>query len=136
MTPVLVDTGFLVALFDPADALAASAASYLKAHRHQLVATTAPVIEASFFLGPGTKADLLAWIRRGGMEVVEVPATAYAQLEMTLRKYSDQEIDFADAALVWLAGETGANQVLTVDRKDFEIFRLKGGKRFEVIDWF
>ena len=136
MTPVLVDTGFLVALFDPTDALAASAANYLKAHRHQLVATTATVVEASFFFPPKAKADLLAWIRRGGMAVLDVPADAYAQLEMTLRKYSDQDIDFADAALIWLAGETGAAQVLTVDRKDFEIFRLKGGKRFEVIDWF
>jgi predicted nucleic acid-binding protein len=136
MTPVLVDTGFLVALFDPADALAAPAASYLKAHRHRLVATTAIVVEACFFLRPRAKADLLAWIRRGGMAVLDVPADAYAQLELTLRKYSDQDIDFADAALIWLAGETGATQVLTVDRKDFEIFRLKGGKRFDVVDWF
>jgi uncharacterized protein len=136
MTPVLVDTGFLVALFDPADALAAPAARYLKGHKHQLVSTTATVVEACFFLQPRTKADLLAWIRRGGMAVLDVPAQAYAQLEMILRKYSDQEIDFADVALVWLAGETGATQVLTVDRKDFEVFRLKGGKRFEVIDWF
>lgn len=136
MTPVLADTGFLVALFDPADALAGSAAMYLKDHRHRLVATTANVVEACFFLAPKAKADLLAWIRRGGLSVVDVPGEAYAQLEMTLRKYADQEIDFADAALIWLAGETGATQVLTVDRKDFEIFRLKGGKRFEVIDWF
>ena len=101
MTPVLADTGFLVALFDPADALAAPAANYLKAHRHRLVATTATVVEACFFLTPRAKADLLAWIRRGGMAVLDVPAAAYAQLG-----------------------------------KDFEIFRLKGGKRFEVIDWF
>ena len=136
MTPVLVDTGFLVALFDPGDSLAARAASYLKAHRHPLAATTATIVEASFFLRPGAKAELLAWVRRGGMAILEVPVAAYAQLETTLRKYSDQEIDFADAALIWLAGETGARQVLTVDRQDFEIFRLKGGRRFDVIEWF
>jgi predicted nucleic acid-binding protein len=136
MTPVLVDTGFLVALFDPADRLSASAASYLKDHRHPLATTTAIVVEASFFLRAVAKAELLAWVRRGGMSILEVPVSDYAQLEMTLRKYSDQEIDFADAALIWLAGETGANKVLTVDRKDFEIFRLKGGRRFEVIKWF
>jgi hypothetical protein len=136
MTPALVDTGFLVALFDPSDALAASAANYLKAHRHRLVATTAIVVETCFFLQPAAKADLLAWIRRGGMAVIDIPAAAYAQLEATLRRYSDQDIDFADAALVWLAGETGATQILTVDRKDFQILRLKGGKRFQLIDWF
>jgi predicted nucleic acid-binding protein len=135
MTPVLVDSGFLVALFDPGDSLAASAASYLKDHKHPLASTTATVVEAGFFLRPAAKAELLAWIRRGGMSILDVPVSAYAQLEMTLRKYADQDIDLADAALIWLAGETGAHQVLTVDRKDFEIFRLKGGRRFEVIEW-
>ena len=42
------------------------------------------------------------------MSVFETPVEAYAQLEITLRKYSDRDIDFADAALVWLANETGA----------------------------
>lgn len=62
--------------------------------------------------------------------------SAYAQLELTLRKYADQEIDFVDAALVWLANETGARHNLTVDKTDFSILRLKGGKRFELIDWY
>ena len=135
MTTVLVDTGFLVALFDPADALASHAATYLKEHRHPLATTTAVIVETCFFLAPDAKADLLAWTRRGGMAVLEVPVAAYAQLEATLRKYSDQEIDLADATLLWLAGETGAARILTVDRTDFAIFRLKGGKRFEIIDW-
>jgi predicted nucleic acid-binding protein len=136
VTKVLVDTGFLVALFDPADLLAAPAANYLKGHKHSLATTTAVVVEACFFLSPGGKADLLAWLRRGAVAVLDVPVAAYMQLETTLRKYSDQEIDFADAALVWLAGEMGTTRVLTVDRTDFEVFRVKGSKRFEVIDWY
>lgn len=136
MRKVLVDTGFLVALFDPADSLAAAAASYLKEHRHPLATTTAVVVEACFFLSPAGKADLLAWIRRGAVSVLDVPVAAYAQLEATLRKYSDQEIDFADAALIWLAGEMATLRILTVDRTDFDVFRLKGTRRFERIDWY
>ncbi len=136
MTRVLVDTGFVVALFDPADSLAAPAASYLRQHKHPLATTTAVVVEACFFLSPGGKADLLAWLRRGAVSVVEVPVAAYALLESTFRKYSDQEIDFADAALIWFAGETAATRILTVDRTDFELFRIKGTRRFEVVDWY
>lgn len=136
MTPVLVDTGLLVALFDPGDVLAASAATYLKEHRHPLVTPSAVIVESCFFLRPRAKAELLTWVRRGGTSVIDVPVTAYAQLELTIRKYADQQVDFADAALVWLAGECGASQILTVDRRDFQILRLKGGKRFELIDWF
>ncbi len=136
MTPVLVDTGFLVALFKPTDALAAHAARYLKAHVHPLATVSAAIVEACFFLKPMAKAELLTWIRRNGLSVVDVPIIAYAFLEDTLRKYADQEIDYVDAALVWLANETGARRILTADRTDFEILRLKGGKRFELIDWY
>ena len=136
MTPVLVDTGFLVALFDPTDDLATPAARYLKQHRHPLATVSAAVVEACFFLRPMLKADLLTWIARGGISVVEAPVSAYAQLGLTLRKYADQDLDFADSALVWLANETGARRILTVDRTDFSILRLKNGKRFDPIGWF
>lgn len=136
MRAVLVDSGFLVALFDPADHLAASAARYLKEHPHSLATVSATVVESCFFLDTARKVELLTWIRRGGASIVEVPTSAYAQLELTLRKYADQDIDVADAALIWLANETGARRILTTDRTDFEIFRLKGAKHFELIDWF
>ena len=136
MTPILADTGFLVALFDPSDTLAAPAARYLEEYLHPLAATAATVVESCFFLPPQAKVELLTWIRRGGVSVADVPVSAYAQLELILRKYADQKIDFADAALIWLAGETGASRILTVDHKDFTIFRLKGGKRFTLINWF
>lgn len=136
MTPVLLDTGFLVALFRPADTFAAPAALYLQDHKHALATVSAAVVEACFFLKPTAKVELLTWIRREGISIVEVPVSAYAQLQLTLRKYADQEIDFVDAALVWLANETGARRILTLDRTDFEMLRLKGGKRFELVNWF
>jgi hypothetical protein len=42
---------------------------------------------------------------------------------------------FVDCALVWLAGRVNCRRILTLDRKDFEIFRLPGNKRFEIIEW-
>ena len=51
-------------------------------------------------------------------------------------KYASRKLDLADAALVWLAGESGLRRILTVDRADFSAFRIKGGKRFELIGWY
>ena len=42
---------------------------------------------------------------------------------------------FADAALVWLAEQTGNRAILTVDETDFRRFRLKSGARFELVEW-
>jgi len=133
---VLVDTGFLVALFHPADRLAPSARAYLRKHRHPL-ATVAPVIvETCFFLSRPEKSDLLAWAQRGGLAVVDAPVEAYAELAAIIGRYTDREVDLADAALIWLANEGGQTRILTVDVRDFSAYRLKRGKRFEQIAWF
>jgi predicted nucleic acid-binding protein len=52
-----------------------------------------------------------------------------------MERYRERDIDFADAALVWLAEQSGQHAILTVDEGDFSRFRLKGGKRFRLVDW-
>lgn len=136
MRRVLADTGFLVALFHPADRLAPAARAYLRNHRHPL-ATVAPVIvETCFFLSRPEKADLLAWAQRGGIAVTDVPVEAYAELAAIIGRYADRDVDLADAALIRLADASGQNRILTVDARDFSAYRLKRGKRFEQIAWY
>ena len=97
MTRILADTGFLVALFHPADRLAPSARSYLSTHRHPL-ATVAPVIvETCFFLSGAEKAELLDWAQRGGVAVVETPIESYTEIAAIITRYADRDIDLADA---------------------------------------
>ncbi len=67
---------------------------------------------------------------------MDVPVAAYPALARTITKYADQDVDLADAALVWLAEQSGLRRILTVDRADFSLFRLKGGKRFDLLAWF
>lgn len=135
MKKVLVDTGFLAALFRRNDRQRAAARDYLIAHRHPLMTASAVIVEACFFLDPRGKGDLLQWVQRGGIAVVDIPVAAYASIEVLIRKYADRDIDFTDAALVWLALESGLREILTVDEKDFIVFRLKAGKRFDIVPW-
>jgi len=132
---VLADTGFLVALYRPSDRAHSAAWSYLRTHQHPLATVSAVIVEACFFLAPSAKLSLLAWVRKGALAVFETPVAAYEELERLLQKYRDLDLDFADAALLWLANESGARAILTVDRRDFQILRLRGNRRFEVIDW-
>jgi predicted nucleic acid-binding protein len=64
-----------------------------------------------------------------------VPPEAYPDLSRTMERYRERDIDFADAALVWLAERTGHRAILTVDDTDFQRFRLRGGARFELVKW-
>ena len=123
MTSVLVDTGFLVSLFRPADRLRAQARACLQMNRHPLITVTSVIVETCFFLDAAGKGRLLEWVERGALDVADVPVSAY------------RKIDFADAALVWLAEQSGCRAILTVDLRDFGVYRLKGGKRFELVKW-
>ena len=136
MDRVLVDSGYLIALGRARDSLHPNADRFLSTFRGSLFTVSAVIVESCFFMAAKAKAHLLDWIGEGSLSVVEVPPAAYPDLGATIRKYGDREVDFADAALVWLAEESGVRAILTVDQRDFSIFRLKGGKRFRLIDWF
>lgn len=40
-------------------------------------------------------------------------------------------MDLADASLVLLASHIGIREILTVDRRDFEVYRLLDGREIE-----
>lgn len=135
MDRLLVDTGFLVAYGRANDPLHAKAGSFLKHFSGGLVTVAAVIVESCFFLNVQAKQRLLEWAHEESLSVVDVPVAAYPDLSITLGKYGNRKIDLADAALIWLAEETGLRGILTVDHGDFSVFRLRGGKRFELIDW-
>jgi predicted nucleic acid-binding protein len=93
------------------------------------------VVETSFFLDARAKVHLLDLVQSGRIRSMELPTTAFANIAAIIDKYADRDIDFADAALVWLADQSGCRSILTVDLRDFGVYRLKGGKRFEVVKW-
>ncbi len=98
--------------------------------------TVAPVIvETCFFLSSTEKAELLDWTRRGGIAVLETPVESYAEIAAIIARYAERDIDLADAALIWLANASGQHRILTVDEHDFSAYRLKQGKRFDLVKW-
>ena len=135
MDRLIADTGFLVAFGRAADPLHQKATSFLRGYAGGLVTVAPVIVEASFFLTPHAKLRLIDWITSGGITVVDVPVSSYPDLRVTIAKYADRDIDFADAALVWLATQAGVHRILTTDEADFGIYRLKGGQRFELVNW-
>lgn len=136
MPRLVVDTGFLVALYLRGDSLHEQAVQFLQNSRAPLLTVSPVVVEACHFLNTRGKVELLKWIEKGGLSVAELPIDAYQVLAVHLEKYADLDIDLADAALIWLAELVGELQILTVDRRDFAAFRMKGRKRFDLVQWY
>jgi len=133
---MLVDTGFIVALYIRRDKLHQHALEYLKNNQQTLITVAPVIVESCYFLDAKAKTALLNWVTLGGIKVIDIPLPAYDAISQTIEKYADRDIDFTDASLVWLANEYKQSKILTVDKTDFSIYRLKNNTRFKLIEWY
>ena len=136
MKSVWVDSGFLVALGIESDPRHAAARTFLHGFTGRMLVPEPVVVETCCFLSAAGKVRLLDWVRKLPRAVHAVPPQAYPELSAILTRYAGLDLDFADAALVWLADKTGCRSILTVDVRDFSAIRLAKGRRFELEKWY
>src|SRR5438128_6915144 len=124
---VVLDSGPLIALFDAGDSYHGRALEFVRQARAELVSTMAAVTEAMYVLEGSLLArkNLLAWIRDGGLSLIEPDAGDFGRMIELLEKYADLPMDFTDAVVVVLCERLGTNRVASVDRH-FAIYRYKG----------
>jgi predicted nucleic acid-binding protein len=125
---VLVDTGPLVALLDPSDRQRARIrAAFGALDRAELVTTEAVVTEVSYLLDFSVEAQaaLQTLLAAGRPRVVPIEQDERRALAEMMTKYRSLPMDYADATLVQLATRLGTMRVLTLDRRDFNVYRVR-----------
>ena len=128
---ILVDTGPLVALFDPKDGQHARCVKALKRIQEPL-STTIPVLtEAFHMLGPESVGSdrLREFVEKGGLSIWFFNRPALTRAFELMEIYADHPMDLADASLVVSAELLGTRKVFTVDRRDFETYKVRRGHR-------
>lgn len=139
MRNILLDAGPLIATFSPTDIHRAEVEEKLAALARtgcRLLTTWPCVVEASHLLAQPRRFELLKWIERGGVLVYPFEPVHLGDMVRWMERYSAParyEMDFADASLYWLAVDTGVTSILTIDRKDFERYRLPDGRSFQIV---
>ena len=128
MRSVLVDAGPLIALADRSDRHHRRVATYLRRFEGRLLTTWPVLAEACHFLPARMQMEFLRWADAGGVGVVEMHESALAALADWKEKYLDLPMDLADATLLWVAQQTGVLEILTIDLRDFSVYRLPDGK--------
>jgi predicted nucleic acid-binding protein len=134
--PVLVDTGALAAIFDPRDQYHAACTNAAQELPIGKAFTCWPVVtEACYLLRryPDKRDSLLESVEAGEFQVLPLHTDELSALRGIFSKYSDQDVDLADAALLLLADREDIIDVFTVDRRHFGLFRKKDGKPFRLI---
>jgi uncharacterized protein len=125
---VLVDTGPLVAWFDASDAHHALVRIFLESYAGELLSTWPVLTETCHLLPESSVPKFMMWVARGGLTIADLPPSSSLALADRMGKYADLPMDLADASLIWLAENLGVLDVLTLDRRDFGVYRTDRGK--------
>ncbi len=110
----------------------------LKEVREPLVTAVPVLTEAFHMLTPASQGSdrLRDFILRQGLTVWLLSQTALVRAFELMEQYADRPMDLADASLVVAAAELGTRKVFTLDRNDFQAYRVKRGHRhypFEIV---
>ncbi len=128
MRRLLIDTGPLVAWFDADDGQHETVKRFLADYDGELLSTWLVMTETCHLLPEPAVPVFMQWVARGGLTIVELPPSAASALADRMGKYADLPMDLTDASLIWLAENLGVLDVLTLDRRDFGIYRTERGK--------
>lgn len=128
---ILVDTGPLIALFEPKDHAHERCRAALHEIREPLTTTIPVLTEAFHMLSPDSIGSdkLREFISKGGLGVWFFDQNAVERAFELMDQYRDHPMDLADASLVTAAEDLETLKVFTLDRRDFDAYRIRRGHR-------
>jgi hypothetical protein len=131
----ILDTGPWVALIDRSESRHTECVRWLKNFSGTLYSTEAVLTEVLYILNFSITAQCVAldFVLESVVEIVPSSADSLNKTKNLMKKYADLPMDFADATIVCLAAETGMQNIVTFDRKDFAIYKLPKKKSFTII---
>ncbi len=133
---MLTDAGPLVAIIDRGESKHMACTASLSSFQEPMLTTWPVLTEAMYLLGRlGWPAQQALWrlVLSGHLQLAPPQETPPERLAALMERYRDRPMDLADASLVALAEARGHRRIFTLDRDDFQTYRLHGRTRFEII---
>jgi len=128
---ILVDTGPWVALFEPKDRYHSRCVKTLKTIREALCTTSPVLTEAFHILQPQSVGSdrLRDFLVQGGASLWDLDHSRLIRAFELMETYRDCPMDLADASLIVAAEALDTRKIFTIDRGDFQTYRIKRGHR-------
>jgi predicted nucleic acid-binding protein len=134
MRNILVDTGAIVGLLRPTDRHHGRAKDFFATLRPtDILLTTWPVITECSFIMRHQEAVFWDWLLGSELLVENFALDEIPAMRAWRTHYTDREVDFADASLIWLAARRGTTLIATTDFDDFETYRLPNRKSLKLL---
>ncbi len=132
----LTDAGPLIAIIDADEADHHACVAALDELTMPLVTTWPAFTEAMYLIGSagGIRGQQALWrlLHDGRLTIGDLSDSAVRRSAQLMDKYADNPMDLADATLVAYAEEHGHRRIFTID-SDFDVYRIHGRQRFEVV---
>jgi len=131
----LVDTGAILALLDRNDHWHPLCYEQFRRLRLPLVTSEAVLTEVFHLARSDRRGMESVWtfVRSGAVKLAVIQDSELPEIHALMSHYWDRPMDFADATLVYLAKRESLSTIFTVDRDDFETYRIEGRRRFRLL---
>lgn len=132
----LVDAGPLVAALDLNDPRHAAVVALFKGVRGRLTTVWPALTEAHYLLRrrvPDQAYRLLDAVATDAIGVAELDAGDMPEILAVMRKFADQDLQLADAALAHVAERDGYQTLITLDERDFRAVEASRRGRLKLV---
>ncbi len=134
---VLIDTGFLFALYNQSDNYHQRALNFAAQNHSELVIPDVVLPEVAFLF---SRYGGVPAVVRFLQTLVDIQPRLEPLTNIDIQRageimelYSDSKLDFVDCSIMTLAERLNITQVCTFDRRDFTIFRPRHCEHFELL---
>ena len=132
----LIDTGFILAVLDESDSHHKACAEIFQIENRMLLPEVVLTELAYLILrqsGYDTLTTFLNYLANGELPLISATTQDLARSAEILEKYQDSKIDFVDSIIMAIAERLDIKRILTVDRRDFGLFRPQHCEAFEIL---
>ncbi|MFB2875525.1 type II toxin-antitoxin system VapC family toxin [Floridanema aerugineum] len=134
--PPVVDTGFIVALVNSADKMHGSVTK-VYSQQQQILLPQTVLTEVAYLVGrEAGVATVVAFLRglfASRFHLIALTDADLLRAAEILEEYTDSRVDFVDATVMAVAERFGSTKILTLDQRDFRLFRPRHCKSFEIL---
>ena len=126
MERVIADSGFVIALINRSDQRHSEVSPIYQQYT-QVLLPQMVLVEVAYLIGRDagilTVVKFLKGLSASRFEVIEAMPEDIARTADILTQYADSKVDFVDAVVMSMAERLKIVTVLTIDQRDFRLFR-------------
>ena len=132
----VADTGFVVALLNSSDIKHKDVTAVYLQQRQILLPQTV-LAEVAYLLGRDAGISTVVAFLRGMADsrfnLIGLINSDVERVAKILEKYADSRIDFVDASVMAVAERYSITTILTLDQRDFRLFRPQHCETFDIL---